>query len=126
MALSNERFALNFLEFDSTILHMRFHRGRVYFVRWDRNPACQSREVAQSLPGARRINNTWYTPVSPYKSGDTSVDNNVPCKCDAFCEESRFLLPSHDLIPADLLYDVAQGQTPLFFRSLPDSVETGC
>lgn len=105
---------------------MRFHRGRVYFVRWDRNPACKTRETAANLPGSRRINDTWYTPVSPYKSGDTAVDSDILCKCDAFTETSRHLLQSRDLIPADLLYDVAQGRTPLFFRALSDSAETGC
>lgn len=105
---------------------MRFHRGRVYFVRWDKNPACETRESAAELPGARRINEVWYTPVSPYKSGDTAVDADVLCKCNVFTEDSRFLLKSSDLIPSDFLYDVAQGRTPFFFRSLPDPAGTSC
>ena len=105
---------------------MRFHRGRVYFVRWDRNPACASREAAANLPGARRINDVWYTPVQPYRSGETTVDADVLCKCDAYAEESKHLLNCNDLIPADFLYDVAQGRMPVFFSAVPNGAGSGC
>lgn len=75
------------------------------------------------LPGSRRINDCWYTPVLPYRSGDTAVDGQVLCKCHAYEEDSKHPIESRDLIPADLLYDVALGHTPEFFRSV--AVSTG-
>ena len=59
-------------------------------------------------------------------SGDTAMDADVLCKCNVFTEDSKFLLQSSDLIPSDFLYDVAQGRTPFFFRSLPDPTGTSC
>ena len=103
---------------------MRFHRGRVYFVRWDQNPACESRDAASGLPGARRINEIWYTPVLPYRSGETETDMEVICKCNAFVEGSKHPVQSRNLIPADLLYDVALGRTPRFFDPVAEATDS--